>query len=77
MTQTDENRVCVTLDVDWASDAMIDQTARILLEHEVPATWFITHASAAVDRLRDHPELFELGIHPNFLPGSTHGECMV
>ena len=26
-----------------------------------------------MERLREFPELFELGIHPNLLPGSTHG----
>jgi hypothetical protein len=40
----------------------------------VRATWFVTHASPAIDRLRARPDLFELGIHPNFHPGSTHGD---
>ncbi len=65
--------VAITLDVDWAPDYAIDLAARILVEREVRATWFITHASPAIDRLRQRPDLFELGIHPNFLPGSTHG----
>jgi hypothetical protein len=30
--------------------------------------------SPAIARLQQHPRLFELGIHPNFLPGSTHGD---
>lgn len=63
----------VTLDIDWAPDAAIDFTRELLVQHRVKATWFVTHASPAVDRLREHPELFELGIHPNFAPGSTHG----
>ena len=63
----------VTIDLDWAPDVAIDHTARLLLEREVPATWFVTHASPAIDRLRERPDLFELGIHPNFRPGSTHG----
>jgi hypothetical protein len=63
----------VTLDIDWAPDVVIDRVAGLLVERGVPASWFITHRSAAVERLRDHPELFELGIHPNFLPGSTQG----
>jgi hypothetical protein len=65
--------VLLTLDVDWAPDFAIDRAARILIEAGVRATWFITHESAAVDRLRHHPDLFEIGMHPNFLPGSTHG----
>lgn len=66
-------RAALTLDVDWAPDFMIDAAADALIGREVRATWFVTHASPALDRLREHPELFELGIHPNFLPGSSHG----
>ena len=64
----------ITLDVDWAPDHAIDAVAGELIERDVRATWFVTHASPAIDRLRDRPDLFELGIHPNFAPGSTHGE---
>ncbi|HEY8584243.1 MAG TPA: hypothetical protein VIL49_14905 [Capillimicrobium sp.] len=66
-------RAAITLDVDWAPDFMIDAAADALLAREVKATWFVTHASPAVQRLRERPDLFELGIHPNFLPGSSHG----
>ncbi len=64
----------ITLDVDWAPDFAIDFVANLLIESKVRATWFITHESPAIERLREHPYLFELGIHPNFLPGSTHGK---
>jgi hypothetical protein len=63
----------LTLDVDWAPDFVIDDVASRLIEHRVKATWFVTHASPAVDRLRAQTGLFELGIHPNFLPRSSHG----
>ena len=65
----------ITLDLDWASDAAIDAVAALLREAGVPATWFVTHESAAVERLRAE-EAFELGIHPNFLSGSTHGDAV-
>ena len=65
--------IALTLDVDWAPDFMIDFAAAILVEQRVRATWFITHESSALQRLRAQPDLFELGIHPNFFPGSTHG----
>ncbi|HYO92547.1 MAG TPA: hypothetical protein VEQ40_12960, partial [Pyrinomonadaceae bacterium] len=64
----------LTFDVDWAPDFAIDFVIDRLLEARVRATWFITHQSPALERLREHQELFELGIHPNFLTGSTHGE---
>ena len=63
----------ITLDVDWAPDFVIDEVASLLINDGVRATWFITHASPAIERLKDYPDLFELGIHPNFQPGSTHG----
>ena len=68
---TDAAEIALTFDIDWAPDWAIDLTAGILREREVRATWFVTHESPAVDRLREDSELFELGIHPNFLPGST------
>ena len=46
----------------------------MLVDAKVRATWFVTHESPAIAALRDHPELFEIGIHPNFLPGSSHGD---
>jgi hypothetical protein len=64
--------VAVTIDVDWAPDFAIDATAALLESAAAPATWFVTHLSPAVERLRRNPR-FELGIHPNFLSGSTHG----
>ncbi len=67
------NYIAITLDIDWAPDFMIDFVAEKLAAKRVKATWFVTHQSPAIDRLRQHPGLFELGIHPNFLPGSTHG----
>lgn len=66
--------ICVTLDIEWLSDVVIDFVADILKFHKVPSTWFVTHPSPAVDRLRKAPELFELGIHPNFMASSTHGQ---
>ena len=64
----------ITLDIDWAPDYAIDFAANLLIEAQVRATWFVTHDSPAVRRLSEHPNLFELGIHPNFLSGTTHGK---
>jgi hypothetical protein len=73
MSTAANNALVVTLDIDWAPDFMIDETAQILIDAGVRATWFITHASAAVDRLKSRPDLFELGVHPNFFARSSHG----
>lgn len=67
------DQIVLTIDIDWAPDCAIDWIAALLVRLEVRATWFVTHQSPGVERLRDHPHLFELGVHPNFLDGSTHG----
>jgi hypothetical protein len=69
-----QSRTALTLDTDWAPDFAIDHAAGLLSEQGVAATWFVTHASPAIDRLRERPDLFELGIHPNFKAGSSHGD---
>lgn len=68
------NDFILTLDIDWAPDFVIEQVARIMIENKVKATWFVTHESEAIERLRENDDLFELGIHPNMLSGSTHGK---
>ncbi len=45
----------------------------MLRERGLKSTWFVTHESQVLDRMRAEPSLFELGIHPNCLPKSTHG----
>lgn len=66
--------VVLTIDIDWAPDFTIDFVAEQLISRQVRATWFVTHMSPATARLKQYPNLFELGIHPNFLSGSTHGD---
>lgn len=68
----DENLI-LTFDVDWAPDWCIQQITEILIENKIKTTWFVTHDSPAIEELRDHSNLFELGIHPNFQDGSTQG----
>lgn len=55
----------LTLDIDWAHDAILTDTIELIERYEVPATWFVTHDTPMLDRLRANPD-FELGIHPNF-----------
>jgi hypothetical protein len=63
----------LTLDVDWAPDFVWRAVAEEVGRRGVRATWFVTHPSPVLEELRAAPDLHELGIHPNFLPGSTHG----
>jgi hypothetical protein len=64
----------LTLDIDWAPDWMVADAADALTRAGVRATWFVTHASPVLADLASEP-LFELGIHPNFLPASSHGSA--
>lgn len=69
-----QNDFIITFDVDWAPDWCILQIADILIKKKIKATWFITHDCQGIRHLRDYPELFELGIHPNFHKDSTQGK---
>ncbi len=57
--------VFLTIDIDWAHDDLLYDTINLLKAHEVPATWFVTHDTPALEALRSNSS-FELGIHPNF-----------
>lgn len=57
--------IYVTIDIDWANDEVINDTIDILEKFDIAATWFITHQTPVLNRLRRNSN-FELGIHPNF-----------
>lgn len=62
----------LTADIDWASDYCIHTLATFAHERGITPTLFVTHDSPALHALRAE-RFIECGIHPNFLPGSTHG----
>lgn len=57
----------LTFDIDWADDAVLADTVDLVEAAGCAATWFVTHDTPLLDRLRRNPR-FELGIHPNFNP---------
>ena len=63
----------ITLDVDWAPDFVLDEVSKIFIKKNVKTTWFVTHDSAIIQKLRKNT-LFEIGIHPNFKENSTQGK---
>ena len=69
-----DGRVFLTFDIDWAHDAVLEYTADIVEQADVAATWFVTHDTPVLGRLRANPR-FELGIHPNFLPLLMQGDA--
>lgn len=64
-------RYHLTFDIDWAPDWSVREVLAILAEHERRATFFVTHASPVLAEIQAAGH--EVGIHPNFLPGSTQG----
>jgi len=57
--------VCITLDVDWASDEVLAAALALVDELDVPVTLFCTHPTSVLDGL--DPSRIEIAWHPNFL----------
>jgi len=66
--------VFLTFDIDWASDEVILSVAEQLVEAKIKSTWFVTHETPILEFFRSRKNLFNLGIHPNFLKGTTQGD---
>jgi hypothetical protein len=62
-----KKKIFLTFDVDWAIDEVWLETIKILEDYEVPATWFVTHKSHLISRIKKNSN-FRIGIHPNFNP---------
>ena len=63
---------CFTSDIDWASEAVMYEYFRIINAHEIKPTLFVTHESPLIESNFQSGNV-ERGIHPNFLPNSSHG----
>lgn len=57
--------VFITIDIDWCHDDVLTCAIELLERANTSATWFVTHETPLLERLRANPK-FELGIHPNF-----------
>ena len=62
----------LTSDTDWASDACIEDLVDRALSFGIRPVMMATGKSAAVEKYLAAGSI-ELGIHPNFNPGSDHG----
>lgn len=59
------NKICLTFDIDWVKDEILQPIVDKLISAKVKTTLFATHQSDLINNLdRDQ---FEIGIHPNFL----------
>ena len=61
----------LTFDQDWAPEWATNEVVAALSRAQMRGTFFVTHACAALARLKAVG--VELGWHPNFLAGSSHG----
>lgn len=61
----------ITFDIDWAPDWAIAQCNDICTAAGIKCTYFVTHETDVLQDIRRSG--MELGVHPNFLPNSTHG----
>ncbi len=69
----DWNRIAIiSSDHEWCSDDTLEDFLDLQTSLEVPTTLFVTHDSALLKDVSAFHTL-ELGAHPNFLPGSSHG----
>lgn len=64
------NALAVTIDLDWACEAAIEETLDAFRELRVPVTVFATHRSPRVEAALGE---IEVGVHPYFASGSSHG----
>lgn len=60
-----QDNIFLTFDIDWAHDVALHDTIDLVEEAGVAATWYATHETPVLERLRSSQN-FELGIHPNF-----------
>ena len=63
---------CFTSDIDWASEAVLEQFFAQLPADMLKLTTFVTHRSEVIEREFKLGHI-QRGIHPNFLPGSSQG----
>lgn len=64
--------ISFSFDLDWAPAWATDWICEQLAGRGLRGTFFVTHDCPSLDRLRAAG--MELGVHPNYLPGSSHGE---
>lgn len=69
----DEPVFVLNSDIDWASEHCIETLLTAADEHGIVPTAFVTHESVVLKDYVDRDKV-SLGLHPNFLPGSSHGE---
>lgn len=68
------NKICITFDIDWAPDEVIEYVINLLEQYQVKATFFATHKSDFLKSLDSTK--YEIGIHPNFNEGGDYNSII-
>lgn len=66
----DKLKFIFTVDIDWASDDVINESLNIFTTNEIPITIFSTHNTNVLSMYND------IQIHPNFCNDSSHGNSI-
>lgn len=69
----EERIMCFTMDIDWASDYIIEKSMEYFMDLKVPLTIFSTHESNFLEKISEH-DLIDIQLHPNFIQPSSQGE---
>lgn len=75
MDEVDSSVVCLTSDIDWADEWMIESLFELCDRFNVPVTPFVTHESDAIESRYSGREE-DVGVHPNFDEDSTQGDTI-
>lgn len=67
------SKLVITIDLDWACEAVIEETLSFFKDRNIKPTIFITHRSPAVEACMNE---FEVGLHPFFGEDSSHGKSI-
>lgn len=58
--------LAITIDMDWAPEAVIEDTLDLLSQYDAPCTIFATNQSTVTQAALS--DRVEVGLHPNYLP---------
>ena len=64
---------CLTADADWASEYCMQDFTELTESFGIRPTIFATHESNVIRQSLTRGQV-EVGLHPNFYPGTTHAE---
>lgn len=67
------NSLIFTIDIDWASEAAIEETLLFFSNHNIKPTVFNTHHSKTIERAISS---VDIGLHPFFGYNSSHGKSI-